>query len=467
MTVVTRPWLTASLLLVSDLVALAVAGALSVGLRYLFDGGFNPAVYGPLWPVVGLFVLVYALVGLYPGVGVAPAEELRRLTLATTLVYLVLGAALFLFKEGGAYSRAVFLVAWVFSVVLVPLGRALVRHLCAHRRWWGYPAVVLGAGKTGRMVVRMLVRQPGLGLKPVAVLDDDPEKHGALEGVPVVGGVDLAPVLARELGVRYAIVAMPGVPRARLLEVLERYGSVFPHLVLIPDLFGFSSLWVSAKDLGGVLGLEVRQRLLLPGPRLVKRFLDLAATVVGGVLVLPLMLLIALFIKLDSPGPVFYLQDRLGKDGRRFKAIKFRTMYGDGEKRLAELLAQNPELRAEYELYHKLRNDPRVTRFGRVLRKLSLDELPQLWNVLKGEMSLVGPRAYLPRELPKMSGAEGAILKVMPGITGIWQVSGRNEVTFRERLNMDMYYVRNWSVWLDLYILARTVWVVLFGKGAY
>jgi len=463
----THPVLTTLLLLFADLAALLVSGALIVVLRHLLDRGFSPAAYIQLWPVALLFVLVYALVGLYPGVGLAPAEELRRLTLATTLVYLVLGAGTFLFKEGGAYSRAVFLGAWVFSVVLVPLGRALMRHLFAGKKWWGYPVIVLGAGKTGRMVVRALNRQPSLGLKPVAVLDDDPEKHGALEGVPVVGGVELAPVLARELGIRHAIVAMPGVPRTRLLELLEEYGGVFPHLFLIPDLFGFSSLWVSARDLGGVLGLEVRQQLLLPLPRVIKRAIDLFLTVVGGLAVLPFIGLIALLIKLDSPGQVFYLQERLGRDGRFFKAVKFRTMYGDGEARLAKLLEQDPALREEYELYHKLRNDPRVTRVGRILRKFSLDELPQLWNVLKGEMSLVGPRAYLPRELPKMAGSERIILKVHPGITGLWQVSGRNEIPFKERLELDTYYVRNWSVWLDLYILARTVWVVIFGKGAY
>lgn len=465
--VATQPWLTASLLAASDLFALTLAGVIAVGLRFLLDGELDTAHYPSLWLVGGLFAVVYALFDLYPGVSLSPAEELQRLTLANTLVYLVLGAATFLFRDGSTYSRQVFLIAWGLSVALVPLGRALVRHLFARRGWWGCPVVVLGGGKTGRLVVQALKKQPGLGLKPVAVLDDDPVKQGILEGVPVVGGLELAPIFVRELGVRHAILAMPGVPRGQLLDLLENYGGVFTHLILIPDLLGFSSLWVSGKDLGGILGLEVRQRLLLPGSRFFKRIVDIVVAGVGGLLISPLLLLIALLIKLDSPGPVFYFQDRLGKDGRRFKVVKFRTMYGDGEEVLAKLLTQNPELRAEYELNHKLRNDPRVTRLGRILRTFSLDELPQLWNVLKGEMSLVGPRAYLPRELPKMSGAEKIILKVLPGITGIWQVSGRNNVTFQDRLSMDIYYVRNWSIWLDLYILARTIWVVLTRKGAY
>ncbi len=460
------PGAVAAVYLVADLLAVGAAIVIAVGVRASL-GGLDVALYTPLWPVVWLFVLVYAIVGLYPGTGLAPAEELRRLTLATTLVYLVLGAGTFLFKEAEAYSRAVFLGAWLLTTVLVPLSRATVRNLFARRAWWGEPVVVLGAGDTGRMVIRALIKNPGLGLKPVAALDDDPDKHGTVGDVPVLGGVELAPLLARELGVRHAIVAMPGVERTRLLRILEGYAGVFPRLILIPDLFGFSSLWVSAQDLGGVLGLEIRQRLLLSGPRLTKRAVDLVLTLVGGLLIAPLMLLIALLIKIDSRGPVFYLQDRLGKDGRVFKAVKFRSMYGDGEARLEKLLEENPRLREEYELYHKLRDDPRVTRVGKLLRKLSLDELPQLWNVIKGEMSLVGPRAYLPRELPKMAGSERIILKVLPGITGLWQVSGRSEIPFPQRLEIDTYYVRNWSVWLDLYILARTAWVVLFSRGAY
>jgi len=465
--VTTRPLLTVLLLLASDLGALVLAGGLSVGVRFLWDGSFNPALYVSLWPVIGLFVLAYALMGLYPGIGKAPAEELRQLTLTTTLVYLVLGAAAFLFKVGDTYSRATFLGAWALSVVLVPLSRALTRHLFAHRKWWGYPAVVLGAGETGRMVVQMLKRQPGLGLKPVAVLDDDPEKQGVMEGVPVPGGLDMAPALARELRVRHAIVAMPGVPRAKLLEILEQHGRAFPHLVLIPDLFGFSSLWVTTKDLGGILGLEVRQQLLLPGPRLAKRIIDVGLSLIGGLLLLPFLALIAILIKLDSPGPVLYGHTRIGHNGQRFKAWKFRSMVKDADEVLKEYLEKHPELREEWERDQKLRSDPRVTRIGRILRQTSLDELPQLWNVLRGEMSLVGPRPIVQDEVIKYGEKFALYIKVKPGMTGLWQVSGRNDTTYQERVNLDTYYIRNWSLWLDLYILARTVWVVLTRKGAY
>jgi Undecaprenyl-phosphate galactose phosphotransferase WbaP len=193
--------------------------------------------------------------------------------------------------------------------------------------------------------------------------------------------------------------------------------------------------------------------------------MDLVLTAIGGLFLLPIVLLLGLAIRLDSPGPALFFQNRLGKDGKPFRAAKFRTMHVDAEQRLEAVLKSDGALRAEYEQFHKLTNDPRVTRIGRVLRKYSLDELPQLLNVLRGEMSLVGPRPYLQREVPDMDQKEGIILRVLPGMTGMWQVSKRNSTTFAHRVKMDVYYVRNWSPWLDLYVLARTVGVVAGGTG--
>lgn len=239
------------------------------------------------------------------------------------------------------------------------------------------------------------------------------------------------------------------------------------HVVLIPDLFGFSSLWVTTKDLGGILGLEVRQRLLFFGPRLMKRIIDICFSLIGGLLLLPLFALISVLIKLDSPGPVLYGNWRIGQGGRWFKVWKFRSMVMDADRILKEYLEKHPELREEWERDQKLRDDPRVTRIGRILRKTSLDELPQLLNVLRGEMSLVGPRPILEDEVKKYGANFALYIKVKPGITRLWQVSGRNDTTYQERVHLVTYYIRNWSLWLDLYILARTVWVVLTRKGAY
>jgi Undecaprenyl-phosphate galactose phosphotransferase WbaP len=238
------------------------------------------------------------------------------------------------------------------------------------------------------------------------------------------------------------------------------------NMLVVPDLFNFEYLGAATRNIGGVLGIELRHQLLLRGPQITKRAMDITLTVLGGLCILPILMLIALLVRLDSPGPVLYSQKRLGQAGRRFDAYKFRSMYGDGEQRLQAVLDTDPKLKAEYEEFHKLSVDPRITRVGRFLRKYSLDELPQIWSVLVGDMSLVGPRPYLEREIPEMNGQEGIILKVHPGITGIWQVTDRNSTGFAHRVKMDVEYVRNWTPWLDIYVLIKTFGVVVSGTGS-
>jgi Undecaprenyl-phosphate galactose phosphotransferase WbaP len=451
----------------SDFLALAVAGIVSVYLRLAFNGQYSPSLYWQLWPVLGLFLLAYGAAGLYPGVGVSPVDELRRICISTTFTYLVLGAGIFLFREGETYSRGVFLLAWLLSIIAVLLGRLVVRQLFSTSPWWGYPVLILGGGKTGELVIRTLKHQPRFGLNPVAVLDDNPDRCADICGVPVIGPLSIAPFIAKQRDIQHAIVAMPGVSRERLLTILERYASTFSHLLMIPDLFGVASLWVGTQDLGGILGLEIRQRLLLPGPRMTKALLDILLTLTLGVLLLPIVMGIALLIKLDSRGPIFYGQKRLGQDGNYFIAWKFRSMVENADEVLASHLALDKDLRQQWDTDHKLRRDPRITRVGYFLRRTSLDELPQLWNVLRGEMSLVGPRPIVDEEVARYAEKYDLYTQVLPGITGLWQVSGRNNVSYLERVNLDAFYVRNWSIWLDIYILIRTFWVVLIGEGAY
>jgi len=197
-----------------------------------------------------------------------------------------------------------------------------------------------------------------------------------------------------------------------------------------------------------------------------ERFLDIFFGLTALIFFLPLMVLIAIAIKLYDRGPIIYVQERIGYKGQRFKMFKFRTMYIDADKHLESLL-KNPVLRKEWEKYRKLKQDPRVTPIGKFLRKFSLDELPQVFNVIKGDMSIVGPRPYLPEEEHLIGEYKDIILSVKPGITGKWQVEGRNEISFKERLEMDVWYVKNRSFWLDLKIILKTVKVMFTGKGAY
>jgi Undecaprenyl-phosphate galactose phosphotransferase WbaP len=276
-----------------------------------------------------------------------------------------------------------------------------------------------------------------------------------------------APALARRWRIRCAIIAFQELPPRKLLDLLTRHGETFSRIIVISELAGMASLCVEATDINGILGLEIRQRLLLPGARIAKRTIDLALTIALGILLAPLIVMIALAVKLTSPGPVFYGQRRYGKNGVPFTAWKFRSMVQNADEILFRCLTENSALRQEWEQNRKLRKDPRITRIGKFLRQTSLDELPQLWNALKQEMSLVGPRPIVQDEIHKYGEHFSLYQRVTPGITGLWQVSGRSNSSYAQRISMDLYYVRNWSIWLDLYVLARTIKVVLRRDGAY
>ena len=500
-----RPAMVVTFLLLGDLFSLSIAAG--VMWWFVSEDVLSLAQRVVLASLVPLCVMVLAVARLYAVTPPSPPDEIRATTGVITLVYV--GAWMVSVAARVVAARSLSHGAWAFSlfisVLLVPLVRGILRSTFSKRDWWGHAVVVIGAGRVGRAVVETLLRRPQLGLKPVAILDDDPARQGSVRvawgeddmivepvaessatpdleppssdraameqfaevgGVPVVGGLELAAVLAQRLGIRTVVIAMPEMDSAAVLNLIERFGESYSNVLVIPDLFNLAHFGAPTRYLGGVLGLEVQRQLMHRGPRFAKRTMDVVLTLVGGLCILPLLVFLALLIRFDSKGSPFYLQRRLGQDGVRFRALKFRTMHTDAHERLAALLESNAELRAEYEQFHKLSDDPRITKVGRRLRKYSLDELPQLWNVLKGEMSLVGPRPYLESEIPDMHQKEAIVLRVRPGLTGIWQVTTRNESTFDERVNLDVEYVRNWSPWLDLYILARTFSVVIEGTGS-
>jgi Undecaprenyl-phosphate galactose phosphotransferase WbaP len=217
----------------------------------------------------------------------------------------------------------------------------------------------------------------------------------------------------------------------------------------------------------GLLGLEVRQNLLDPWHQRLKRTLDLIFSFVIGLFTLPLMALIAIIIRIDSKGSIFYQHQRIGKGGENIDIYKFRSMVINADQVLEDYLTKHPDVETEWANKHKLSKDPRVTRIGRFLRKTSLDELPQLWNVFRGELSMVGPRPIVEQEIPHYEAGFTLYKLVRPGMTGLWQASGRTDTTYQDRVRYDEYYVRNWSIWLDIYILLRTIWVVIRGQGAY
>ncbi|GIV60629.1 MAG: undecaprenyl-phosphate galactose phosphotransferase WbaP [Rhodothermaceae bacterium] len=445
-----------------DGLALTVAILLAGAVRFLFREGHMLQEWFALLPLA--WWVGAGVARLLPGWGLGAVEGLRRIVIVLGLVFGGALVALFLLKQSGSASRLTLSIAFVNSLVLVPFTRSLIKQWLIRHDSWGVPTVIYGAGQTGRRVIRALREEAGLGYLPVAVYDDDPETWGErVEGLPVLGGIGggggVAPV---------AVVALPGLPRQRLAELIDGPLQHHRQVIIIPDLFEIPSLWVQSRSLGGVLGLEITQTLADPLVQAAKRALELVVVVLTLPLWAPLCLLVAAAIWLEDRHAPFFYQERVGRRGRRFRVCKFRTMVPDAERVLEEHLARDPALRREWETTFKLRQDPRLTRVGRWLRRYSLDELPQLFNVLRGEMSLVGPRplpAYHHAELPVR--IRQLRTGVRPGMTGLWQVSGRSDIGNEGMIRWDAFYVRNWSIWLDVVILVRTLRVVLRGAGAY
>lgn len=268
------------LLLLTDSVALLLVWCVSVVVRYVLGGSFGLALYWNMVPMLLLFPAAYAIAGLYPGILLSPPEELKKISQSTSVIFLILLGAIFLSKQSDTYSRGIFVMAWLGVLLAVPFFRTMLRRKVEHWKRWGHPAVILGAGKTGEAVAEALAREHRLCLRPVAFFDDDQQKIGkSCKGLPVIGPLDAARTVVEECKGATAIVAMPGASPAKLVEVLQGPAADFRRLIIIPDLFGASSLWISAFDMGGILGLEVHQKLLDPRRQWIKRIAELALIV--------------------------------------------------------------------------------------------------------------------------------------------------------------------------------------------
>ena len=434
-------------------------------------GSLSGSAAGVVAVNIAAWIVIRAMLGLYPGYGFSQPEELRRQTMATLTTFVV--TVVFMYALAFHLTESMFPIFMAVlnalqRLTLAPLGRHLVKLWMEKVGLWGKLIIVLGAGEAGKQMVRVLRSEWGLGFKPVAVFDFQrtSEGGGLDEEVPYGGTVVDALDLARKRGIDTALFAMPNIRREYVAKYIDKASASFRYVLVVPNVGGVMSSALKARDLTVTFALEIKQNLLTPGARRAKRALDLFGVVVGGLLISPILLGLVVLIKLDSSGPVLYKQERLGPKGKHFLCWKFRSMHRDSQRLLTELLQNRPDLRAEWEQNQKLQDDPRITRVGRVLRKTSLDELPQLWNVLRGEMSMVGPRPIVDAEIPKYREAYDLYRRVKPGMSGLWQVSGRSSTSYDERVQLDTYYVRNWSVWIDLVILVRTVGAVVFSRGA-
>ena len=413
-------------------------------------------------------VAAFTAFGLYPLVGINPAQEFRRILLGTTVVYTIVATSRILIGSGSQYLLPHLVLAWALNFLFVIVNRAVIRAACARCSWWGVPTILFGSGARARTTLRFLQRNASVGLRVVAVFDEMPQQASERRIREVQhGSIQDGIAFASASGIDHAIVALSGHKSHKLQETLRYEMNGFRHLLVVPDLANISSLWAEPRDIGGLLALHVQQTLRHPLSKVMKRLIDVAVTLVAAIFLLPVFAFLCLASRLSSPGPIFYGHQRVGQNNSLFKVLKFRSMYLNGDAILNKHLAGSLELRREWESTRKLKRDPRVTPVGRFLRRTSLDELPQLWNVLVGDMSLVGPRPIVKDEISKYGANYQAYAAVRPGITGLWQISGRNNTSYEERVEFDEYYVRNWSVILDLYIAFRTLKTVAASEGAY
>ncbi|MCL4295937.1 MAG: sugar transferase [Anaerolineae bacterium] len=416
----------------------------------------------PGWLVVFRLFGLYDFKNLFGG-----TREYAQAFNASTFCMMLMILFIF-FGETREIARAWVILSWLLVSVGVMSGRFLLRRIVQNLRANGRfltAALIIGANEEGLAIAEQLQANPKAGVWLAGFADDELGPGSELlPNVPVLGSVDAIGLLVRQHGIQEIIVASTALPREKLLQLFTAFGSEDNITIRMSSgLYELLTTGVEVQEFGNVPLLSVNKVRLTGADVIMKTLLDTFLSLGALLVFLPVMVAMAIAVRLDSPGPIFHLRRVVGVGGKAFNALKFRTMYVDADERLA----RDPELRREFELNHKLKNDPRVTRIGRFLRRTSLDELPQLINVLFGQMSLVGPRMITAEERARYGKWRMNLSTVKPGITGLWQVSGRSDVSYEERVMLDMNYIRNYSIWFDLQILWQTIPAVLKSRGAY
>jgi exopolysaccharide biosynthesis polyprenyl glycosylphosphotransferase len=460
-----RHWKIVRLLLLTDIGTILVATVVAASVV-----SKGPAL--PPWEwaflTVPLVLAVFSFYRLYERdrsqISVSTLDELRDVVNALGIVcFAELALGLGTGADGVVPTDPITVFFfWLAAIVLIPLSRALVRHAVIPRAVYPQSTIVVGAGRVGQQIVQKILKHPEYNVKIVGFLDDDPVVlDESVADVPVLGAEsDIVDVIKRN-GVSRVILAFSRSSHESVLDVIRNAGLRDVHLSIVPRYFEIIAANVGIGDVEGISVIELPEAGLSRLARVTKRLFDLVLTVPGVLVLSPLLIIVAIAIKLDSRGPVFFRQARMGRHNKQFRIIKFRTMVADAESRRDELLDSNESTGPLF----KIKSDPRVTRVGAVLRRYSLDELPQLLNVLKGEMSLVGPRPFVIQEDIEIDGWARRRLDLTPGMTGLWQVLGRNDIGYDEMVKLDYLYVTNWSLWWDIKLLLRTIPIVVGRRG--
>jgi undecaprenyl-phosphate galactose phosphotransferase len=384
------------------------------------------------------------------------AEELVFIARGLFISVVLIALLVYLSRTYEIFTRAIPILMMFTGMIFVPFFRFLVKKLLMALGFYIKYTAVMGKEKETAEVIPTLKKLEPLGYKIKKVMKID-------NGIPLESAVSELMEKVDTL-----IIVSNGLEKERLNALINRWENHVKEIKIVSDSSYLKTIGVDTEYVEELLVMRMANKLLSPFNRFLKRIFDLAVSLLTAVLLVPVFLVIALLIKIDSRGPVLFVQERFRKEQKKFNLLKFRTMYVDGDEKLKEYLQQHPELLEEWDLYKKLKSfDPRVTRVGKFLRRFSLDEFLQIFNVLKGDMSIVGPRPYLPREKQDIEKSAAIIFRVKSGLTGLWQIKGRNELSFETRLKLDEFYVRNWTFLLDITIILKTFAVVLKGKGAY
>ncbi|MBS5711111.1 MAG: exopolysaccharide biosynthesis polyprenyl glycosylphosphotransferase, partial [Veillonella sp.] len=339
-------------------------------------------------------------------------------------------------------SRLFVVFAYLFMLLFIFSFRFIVGKILSKAGYLTIPVLLVGAGKTAELVKKSLDRMPIATYKIIGYVDDNPKSSTIAKEYPCLGAFSDVEHVIKDTGVQTVLICAPGLEPKKLVSLINRLQLLVKRVAFVPELFGLPTSNITARGMmeEQAVVLRVQNNLARKSNRIMKRIFDIVATVCGGILILPILAIVAVLIYLDSPGPIVFGHKRVGQGGKEFPCYKFRSMVPNAQEALEVYLKENPAAREEWERDFKLKDDPRVTRIGKFLRKTSLDELPQLWNVLVGDMSLVGPRPIVRDEIVKYGEYINDFYLVPPGITGVWQVSGRSDTTYEERVLMDSWY---------------------------
>jgi len=458
-----------------DMISIVILLQCAIAIRknilpyFLHFPNFPDVNFTFFWWVFAVWIFFFIYEGLYTK-RLSYWDEIKALWKVVLFSTLGVFTILYLGKFGERVSRTVLVLMSVISFPLFPIIRMNEKRFLIWSGLLKSKALIIGAGKTGKLILNAFKKDPNFGFNVVGFLDDDPDKIGKeIEGIKIHGGIDKAQRYIGKSGIEDVVIAMPGCKRNKLISLINKLQHDTQNILLIPDLFGIIVLGTNLQHFfqEQAIGLEVKNNLARPLNIIIKKIFDIIGSLILFVVLAVPMLIIAWIIRHGSRGPAIFSQERIGKNDRPFKCYKFRTMYADAEERFKSFLGNSPDAQNEWKNHWKLKDDPRVTKIGRFLRRTSLDELPQIFNVIRGDMSLVGPRPVTRKEIDTYYKDHAKLcFGVPPGITGLWQVSGRSNTSYDYRITLDSWYVRNWNLWLDIVILLKTVRSVIKQEGA-